>query len=60
MPNIELTEDENKTLAEILESAVSDLGYEIANTDSKDYRDGLKVKKANASAILGRLGQTDT
>ena len=58
MPNLELTEEENKTLAEILESAVSDLGYEIANTDSKDYRDGLKAKKANASAILERLGRT--
>ena len=59
MPNLELTEDENKTLAEILESAVSDLGYEIANTDAKDYRDGLKAKKANASAILERLGQSN-
>ena len=55
MPNIELTEEEKKTLAELLESAVSDLGYEIANTDAKDYRDGLKAKKANASAILERL-----
>ena len=58
MPNLELTEDEIKTLAEMLESAVSDLGYEIANTDAKDYRDGLKAKKATASAILKRLGQT--
>lgn len=58
MPNLELTEDEMKTLAEMLESAVSDLGYEIANTDAKDYRDGLKSKKTTASAILERLGQT--
>jgi hypothetical protein len=57
MPNLDLTEDENKTLAELLESAVSELGYEIANTDSKDYRDGLKAKKATASAILERLRQ---
>lgn len=57
MPNFELTDDEVKTLAEILESAVSDLGYEIANTDSMDYRNGLKAKKANASTILERLGQ---
>jgi hypothetical protein len=59
MPNLELTEEENETLTEILGSAVSDLGYEIANTDAKDYRDGLKAKKANASAILERLGQSD-
>ncbi len=58
MPNLELTEDEIKTLAEMLESAVSDLGYEIANTDAKDYRDDLKAKKATAAAILERLGQT--
>ena len=55
MPHIELTEDEIKTLAEMLESAVSDLGYEIANTDSLDYRDGLKDKKAGLTAILKRL-----
>jgi hypothetical protein len=58
MPNLEMTEDEIKTLAEVLESAVSELGYEIANTDSMDYRDGLKAKKATAAAILERLGQT--
>lgn len=58
MPNLDLTEEEIKTLAEILESAVSDLGYEIANTDSQDYRNGLKSKKATASAVLARLGQT--
>jgi hypothetical protein len=58
MPNLELTEDERRTLAEMLESAVSELGYEIANTDSADYRDGLKAKKATASKVLERLKQS--
>ena len=57
MPNIELTDDENKTLSALLESAVSDLGYEIADTDNFDYRNGLKAKKETVSAILERLKQ---
>ncbi|HEB88504.1 MAG TPA: hypothetical protein ENI85_02945 [Deltaproteobacteria bacterium] len=55
MPNIELTDDEKKTLTEVLESAVSDLGYEIADTDNFDYRAGLKARKEALSAILERL-----
>ncbi|MBW2387843.1 MAG: hypothetical protein JRG89_05340 [Deltaproteobacteria bacterium] len=55
MPKLELSDHENKILLEMLESAISELGYEIANTDSADYRDGLKDKKAAAAAILQRL-----
>jgi hypothetical protein len=55
MPKLELSDHENKILLEMLESAISELGYEIANTDSADYRDGLKDKKAVAAAILQRL-----
>lgn len=55
MPKLELSDHENKILSEMLESSISELGYEIANTDSADYRDGLKDKKAVAAAILQRL-----
>ena len=55
MPTLELDELENEILTEALGSAISELGYEIANTDSLDYRDGLKDKKAGLTAILKRL-----
>jgi hypothetical protein len=58
MTRLELNEHENKVLTEMIESAISDLGYEIANTDSADYRDGLKDKKTVAAAILQRLQDT--
>ena len=52
---LELTEDELGVLVELIDAAVSELGYEIANTDSADYRSGLKSKKVLATAILQRL-----
>ena len=55
MADLQLDENEARVVAELLESAISDLGYEIANTDAADYRDGLKSKKATASEVLKRL-----
>jgi hypothetical protein len=55
MPTLELDKTEIKILTEVLGSVISELGYEIANTDSLDYRDGLKNKKACLTAILQRL-----
>jgi hypothetical protein len=55
MPTLELSVHESEILTEVLESAVSDLGTEIADTDSRDYRNGLKIKKAIAMAILERV-----
>lgn len=55
MPNLELSEQENKILIELLESAISDLGGEIADTKSADFRKGLKLKKSAAMAMLERL-----
>jgi hypothetical protein len=55
MPTLELDKTEIEILTEVLGSTISELGYEIANTDSLDYRDGLKDKKAGLTAILQRL-----
>lgn len=55
MPNLELSQHENETLTALLESAISDLGTEIAHTETAEYRNGLKAKKAVAVAILERL-----
>lgn len=55
MPQLDLDSNEAAVLKETLESAVSELGYEIADTDAKDYRDKLKGKQALLKAVLERL-----
>ena len=55
LTTLELSKHENEILIEVLESAISDLGGEIASTDSADYRNGLKAKKVIAMSILERL-----
>ncbi len=56
MPQLELDANEASLLKETLDSTVSELGYEIADTDSKDYRDKLKAKQAQLKAIAEKLG----
>lgn len=55
MPTIELTRQEAETLTDILESYVSDLGMEIADTERKDMRDEMKKRKAFAIRLLEQL-----
>ena len=43
------------TLADALKSYLSDLGMEIADTDNKDFRDGLKARKAALRRVLDLL-----
>jgi len=45
MRKIELNEEEAATLKDILNSYVSDLRMEVADTDSKDLRDELKQEE---------------
>ena len=52
---LELDEKEVVLLRETLASDLSDLGYEIANTDSKDYRDDLKEKQKALKRIVEQL-----
>lgn len=52
---LELTQDEALVLKEILETCVSDLRMEIADTDSKDFRDMLKGKKSILNRIVELL-----
>ena len=59
MVHLDLTDDEARLLAEFIESTLSNLSYEIRDTDTKEFRDALKtkrdvlvkVKEALASAI---------
>lgn len=51
-----LTEPEVRLLAEILETDLKDLLMEIARTDNRAMREGLKEREALLQGILARLG----
>ncbi|HEV3112344.1 MAG TPA: hypothetical protein VGY99_17800 [Candidatus Binataceae bacterium] len=51
MVRIELTAEEAEELSGILDNYLSDLRMEIVDTDSHDFREGLKRRKE----FLGRL-----
>lgn len=53
---VDLTPEEERMLVEILESTLSDLRMEIADTDSKDFREMLKDRKAVIVKVLEALG----
>ncbi|NOY46416.1 MAG: hypothetical protein GXP50_13345 [Deltaproteobacteria bacterium] len=55
MVRVELSEEEARTLAQVLDYALSELRMEIADTDRKDFREGLKAQKQTLAAILHRL-----
>ncbi len=55
MPQLELTEHEAQYLAETLTSVLSDLSYEIADTDNFDFRETLKEKRDALTRIAEEL-----
>jgi len=55
MIRLELTDDDAKVLREALESYLSDLRMEVADTDRQNFRDGLKQEEATIKTILGTL-----
>lgn len=57
MFKIELSQEEEKILLETLQSYLSDLRYEIADTDSFDYRERLKLRKAVLEKIVKDLDE---
>jgi hypothetical protein len=52
---LRLTEPETKMLKEILNADLSDLLMEIARTDNRSMREGLKKREALLRGILDRL-----
>lgn len=52
---LELSRDEADMLAAMLKTDLSDLRMEIAGTDKKEWRDGLKLREVFLNQILGRL-----
>ena len=57
MISLELESQEIQILDETLKAYLSDLSYEISNTDLKDYRDKLKSKRAVLEKIKKALEQ---
>jgi hypothetical protein len=55
MVSLELNTDDAALLKEYLERELSDLSYEIANTDRKDYRDQIKAQRDRLRAIANQL-----
>lgn len=58
MPTIELSREQAEVLAQTLDSYLSDLRMEIADTDLKDFRDMLKHRKALLNEVLAALRAT--
>jgi len=52
MINLNLEENQTLMLKEILEKTIADLGYEIGNTATFDYRQQLKERRIELNRIL--------
>ena len=52
---ITLSDSEKEILAEALDTYLSDLGMEITDTDSMDFREKLKLKRTIIQIILKDL-----
>ncbi len=53
--HLELDPGERDTLANALRSYLGDLSVEIADTDTREYRQRLKAERETLSRILERL-----
>lgn len=56
MVQLTLTAQEAATLRSALQSYVSDLRMEIADTDSMDFRERLKAEETLLKRLLEQLG----
>lgn len=55
MTHLDLDYCDTKMLSEILVCDLSEHGSEIAHTDTKDYRDQLKVKRDFLRRLIAQL-----
>jgi len=55
MAEITLTDDEKEALILLLEGSLSDLSFEIADTDRKNFRDQLKARRDLLRKVLDSL-----
>ena len=52
MIHLDLSENEKETLSSALKSYLSDLSYEIADTDKQSFRDELKARRKLLQKVL--------
>ena len=57
MIHLDLNEDERAVLSATLQSYLSNLSYEIADTDRQNFRDQLKAKRVVLEKIKTALEQ---
>jgi len=55
MINLTLSQSQASDLRHALSRYLSDLSMEIADTDSKDYREGLKKRRESLKSLLDQL-----
>jgi hypothetical protein len=55
MAQLNLTDKEAGTLRKALETYLSDLRMEIADTDAQDFRESLKQEESVITGLLERL-----
>lgn len=53
--HMDLTPEEGKALKHALEVYLSDLRMEIVDTDSQDFREGLKHEKQLLEAVVAKI-----
>lgn len=56
MPTLSLTPDQSEALRGALESYLSDMSVEIADTDRMEFREMLKAKRELLREVLDQLG----
>jgi hypothetical protein len=56
MVKIDLTKEQSQALKRALEVYLGDLRMEIADTDSQDFREGLKHEKGLLVDVVQQLG----
>jgi hypothetical protein len=53
---LELTDEEAGLLRELLDSALRELNYEIADTDTSRFRDELRARREQVRRLLDGVG----
>lgn len=59
MMHLELTNDEQKILAEILDAELEDLRGEVHSTDRLEYREMLKARERVIKHLIAELRQQE-
>jgi hypothetical protein len=56
MATLQLTEEEREALETVLKGFLSDMSYEIADTDLSKFRDELRARRQVLFGIVEKLG----